>query len=169
LKWGSGINPVSLPFGSTASLPQLKNRDPAHWRDAWQVDHTLGKYISLPHESALSLGVALLIALAPLTADRRARGPARLNGFLAAVVHDSAARAAVYELLPADVHDRPARDAALLNPFLAAVVHDDADRDAALPNDFLAAAVHNAAARGPARLNGFLAAVVHTVPLTVPP
>jgi hypothetical protein len=23
----------------------LKNRDPAHWRDAWQVEHTFGKYI----------------------------------------------------------------------------------------------------------------------------
>ena len=23
----------------------LKNRDPVHWRDAWQVDHALGKYI----------------------------------------------------------------------------------------------------------------------------
>ena len=22
-----------------------KNRDPAHWRDAWQVNHTLGKYV----------------------------------------------------------------------------------------------------------------------------
>ena len=29
----------------TACIFWLKNRDPAHWRDAWQVDHTLGKYI----------------------------------------------------------------------------------------------------------------------------
>ena len=29
----------------TACIFWLKNRDPVHWRDAWQVDHTLGKYI----------------------------------------------------------------------------------------------------------------------------
>jgi hypothetical protein len=23
----------------------LKNRHPAHWRDAWQLEHTLGKYV----------------------------------------------------------------------------------------------------------------------------
>jgi hypothetical protein len=33
----SGVGPL---FG-----PGLKNRDPAHWRDAWQIEHTLGKYI----------------------------------------------------------------------------------------------------------------------------
>jgi hypothetical protein len=29
----------------TAQIFWLKNRDPAHWRDAWQIDHNLGKYI----------------------------------------------------------------------------------------------------------------------------
>jgi hypothetical protein len=24
---------------------RLKNRDPTHWRDAWQMEHMLGKYI----------------------------------------------------------------------------------------------------------------------------
>jgi hypothetical protein len=23
----------------------LKNRDPARWRDAWQIEHSIGKYI----------------------------------------------------------------------------------------------------------------------------
>jgi hypothetical protein len=23
----------------------LKNRDPAHWRDAWQLEHVTGRYI----------------------------------------------------------------------------------------------------------------------------
>jgi hypothetical protein len=34
-----------VPPDVTACIFWLKNRDPAHWRDAWQVDHTLGKYI----------------------------------------------------------------------------------------------------------------------------
>jgi hypothetical protein len=34
-----------MPPDVTAAIFWLKNRDPAHWRDAWQVDHTLGKYI----------------------------------------------------------------------------------------------------------------------------
>jgi hypothetical protein len=29
----------------TSAIFWLKNRDPAHWRDAWQVEHTLGKYL----------------------------------------------------------------------------------------------------------------------------
>jgi hypothetical protein len=29
----------------TAAIFWLKNRDPARWRDAWQVEHTLGKYL----------------------------------------------------------------------------------------------------------------------------
>ena len=33
-----------VPPDVTACIFWLKNRDPAHWRDAWQVDHTLGKY-----------------------------------------------------------------------------------------------------------------------------
>jgi hypothetical protein len=32
-----------VPPDVTACIFWLKNRDPAHWRDAWQVDHTLGK------------------------------------------------------------------------------------------------------------------------------
>jgi hypothetical protein len=34
-----------VPPDVTAGIFWLKNRDPAHWRDAWQVAHTLGKYI----------------------------------------------------------------------------------------------------------------------------
>jgi hypothetical protein len=34
-----------VPPDVTACIFWLKNRDPAHWRDAWQVDHTLGKYV----------------------------------------------------------------------------------------------------------------------------
>jgi hypothetical protein len=29
----------------TAQIFWLKNRDPAHWRDAWQMEQVLGKYI----------------------------------------------------------------------------------------------------------------------------
>ena len=34
-----------VPPDVTACIFWLKNRDPAHWRDAWQVAHTLGKYV----------------------------------------------------------------------------------------------------------------------------
>jgi hypothetical protein len=34
-----------VPPDVTACIFWLKNRDPAHWRDAWQFEHTLGKYI----------------------------------------------------------------------------------------------------------------------------
>jgi hypothetical protein len=34
-----------VPPDVTACIFWLKNRDPAHWRDAWQIDHTLGKYV----------------------------------------------------------------------------------------------------------------------------
>jgi hypothetical protein len=34
-----------VPPDVTAQIFWLKNRDPAHWRDAWQVEHTLGKYL----------------------------------------------------------------------------------------------------------------------------
>jgi hypothetical protein len=34
-----------VPPDVTACIFWLKNRDPAHWRDAWRLDHTLGKYI----------------------------------------------------------------------------------------------------------------------------
>jgi hypothetical protein len=33
-----------VPPDVTAQIFWLKNRDPARWRDAWQIDHTLGKY-----------------------------------------------------------------------------------------------------------------------------
>jgi hypothetical protein len=36
---------VEHPPYVTACIFWLKNRDPARWRDAWQLDHTLGKYI----------------------------------------------------------------------------------------------------------------------------
>ena len=29
----------------TAQIFWLKNRKPAEWRDAWQIEHTLGKYV----------------------------------------------------------------------------------------------------------------------------
>ena len=34
-----------VPPNTTAAIFWLKNRDPARWRDAWQVEHTLGKYL----------------------------------------------------------------------------------------------------------------------------
>jgi hypothetical protein len=34
-----------VPPDTTAAIFWLKNRDPAHWRDAWQLDHALGKYV----------------------------------------------------------------------------------------------------------------------------
>jgi hypothetical protein len=33
-----------VPPDVTAQTFWLKNRDPAHWRDAWQMEHVLGKY-----------------------------------------------------------------------------------------------------------------------------
>ena len=34
-----------VPPDTTAAIFWLKNRDPAHWRDAWQIEHSVGKYI----------------------------------------------------------------------------------------------------------------------------
>jgi hypothetical protein len=34
-----------VPPDVTAQIFWLKNRDPAHWRDAWQVEHVTGKYV----------------------------------------------------------------------------------------------------------------------------
>ena len=34
-----------VPPDVTACIFWLKNRDPARWRDAWQVERTMGKYI----------------------------------------------------------------------------------------------------------------------------
>ena len=34
-----------VPPDVTACIFWLKNRDPARWRDAWQIDHTMGKYV----------------------------------------------------------------------------------------------------------------------------
>ena len=34
-----------VPPDVTAQIFWLKNRDPAHWRDAWQIEHTMGKYV----------------------------------------------------------------------------------------------------------------------------
>jgi hypothetical protein len=36
---------VHVPPDGTAQIFCLKNRDPAHWRDAWQIEHVTGKYI----------------------------------------------------------------------------------------------------------------------------
>ena len=49
-KW-RGKKPVYAPYrehvppDTTAAIFWLKNRDPARWRDAWQMEHTLGKYL----------------------------------------------------------------------------------------------------------------------------
>lgn len=43
--------PVIVPYAehvppdTTAAIFWLKNRDPAHWRDAWQIEASVGKYI----------------------------------------------------------------------------------------------------------------------------
>ncbi len=34
-----------VPPDVTAGSFWMKNRDPAHWRDAWQLEHVTGKYI----------------------------------------------------------------------------------------------------------------------------
>ena len=34
-----------VPPAVTARIFWLKNRDPAHWRDAWQLEHVAGKYM----------------------------------------------------------------------------------------------------------------------------
>jgi hypothetical protein len=34
-----------VPLDTTAAIFWLKNRDPAHWRDAWQLEHVQGKYL----------------------------------------------------------------------------------------------------------------------------
>src|SRR4029077_9635967 len=34
-----------VPPDTTAQIFWLKNRDPAHWRDAWQIEANIGKYI----------------------------------------------------------------------------------------------------------------------------
>jgi hypothetical protein len=34
-----------IPPDTTAAIFWLKNRDPAHWRDAWQLEHVTGKYV----------------------------------------------------------------------------------------------------------------------------
>jgi hypothetical protein len=34
-----------VPPDTTAAIFWLKNRDPANWRDAWQLEHVTGKYI----------------------------------------------------------------------------------------------------------------------------
>jgi hypothetical protein len=34
-----------VPPSEVAAIFWLKNRDPAHWRDAWKIDAAIGKYI----------------------------------------------------------------------------------------------------------------------------
>lgn len=34
-----------VPPDPTLAIFWLKNRDPAHWRDAWQLEHVTGKYV----------------------------------------------------------------------------------------------------------------------------
>jgi hypothetical protein len=34
-----------VPPDTTAAIFWLKNRDPAHWRDAWQIEASVGKYL----------------------------------------------------------------------------------------------------------------------------
>ena len=45
LKAGAKEADEHVPPDTTAAIFWLKNRDPAHWRDAWQMEHVLGKYI----------------------------------------------------------------------------------------------------------------------------
>jgi len=51
-KYERGVQPtpklgdwVNVPPDTTAAIFWLKNRDPAHWRDAWQLEHVTGKYV----------------------------------------------------------------------------------------------------------------------------
>jgi hypothetical protein len=44
-KWARTPIVEHVPPDVTACIFWLKNRDPARWRDAWQVEHTLGKYV----------------------------------------------------------------------------------------------------------------------------
>jgi hypothetical protein len=34
-----------VPPDTTAAIFWLKNRNPAQWRDAWQLEHIQGKYV----------------------------------------------------------------------------------------------------------------------------
>jgi hypothetical protein len=34
-----------VPPDTTAAIFWLKNRNPAQWRDAWQLEHVTGKYV----------------------------------------------------------------------------------------------------------------------------
>jgi hypothetical protein len=45
-----------VPADVTACIFRLKNRDPAHWRDAWQVEPTLRKYIISDQPMSEELG-----------------------------------------------------------------------------------------------------------------
>ena len=55
-----------VPPDTTAAIFWLKNRDPAHWRDAWQLEHVAGKYVisdkPLPIMIALAASEIALIA-----------------------------------------------------------------------------------------------------------
>ena len=37
--------PEHVPPDTTAAIFWLKNRQPAHWRDAWQIEASVGKYL----------------------------------------------------------------------------------------------------------------------------
>jgi hypothetical protein len=37
--------PEHVPPDVTAQIFWLNNRDPAYWRDAWQMEQVLGRYI----------------------------------------------------------------------------------------------------------------------------
>jgi hypothetical protein len=72
LPYGS-TTPVYAPYcehvppSDTACIFWPKNRDPAHWRDAWQLEHVTGKYV---------------ISDKPLTEDQwiKARGATVVDG-----------------------------------------------------------------------------------------
>jgi hypothetical protein len=42
---GGKAIPLDMPPDVTAGIFWLKNRDPAHWRDAWQIEASVGRYI----------------------------------------------------------------------------------------------------------------------------
>jgi hypothetical protein len=58
-----------VPPDVTAGIFWLKNRDPAHWRDAWQIEVAVGTYIisdrPLIEEEWISERAATVIDLTP--------------------------------------------------------------------------------------------------------
>ena len=45
LAWWWVPHAAMLAASDAAAIFWLKNRDPARWRDAWQLEHVTGKYV----------------------------------------------------------------------------------------------------------------------------